>query len=408
MKKRGVGSGGKRKAGPSVLILAPETPYPLAGGGALRTASVLEYFLSRAAVDIIVFRQPGAPDPAECLRGLKLNRLTVIDLPANSRHPVGRYVRNAGRLARRVPPLVDRFAGFSAQVAAAVRGSRYHLGVIEHFWCAPYVEQIAPQCRRTALDLHNIESAWHARSAEASAGAKAVAHGVFEKASRRLEQKWLPAFSLLLATSSEDACRIREAAPEGRIAVYPNAIPMVPLPSVDEEDLIVFSGSLEYEPNRGAVRHFRDHIWPALRNRFPSLRWRLVGRNPEAVARCISGDPRIECSGPVDDAVAELARAKVAVVPLLAGSGTRLKIIEAWAACRPVVSTTLGAEGLPVEHGRNIMIEDDAAGFGVAVSSLLESPPLRGKLGSAGRQLYEKEFTWQAAWKKLAAALEGL
>ena len=408
MKKHRGDSGNKRTARPSVLILAPESPYPLVGGGALRTASVLEYFLSRAAVDIILFRQPGAPDPVDGLRGLNLNGLTVIDLPVNSRHTVGRYVRNAGRLARRVPPLVDRFAGFSAQIEAAVRGRRYHLGVIEHFWCAPYIEQIAPHCRRTALDLHNIESAWHARSAHASAGAKAVAHGVFEKASRRLEQKWLPAFSLLLATSLDDACRVREAVPGGRIAVYPNSIPMMPRPSVEEEDLIVFSGTLEYEPNRAAVRYFRDRIWPALRCRFPALRWRLVGRNPEAVADCIRGDSRIECSGPVDDAVAELARARVAVVPLLAGSGTRVKIIEAWAAGRAVVSTTVGAEGLPAEHGRNIIIEDDAAGFGVAVSSLLESPPLRGRLGSAGRQLYEKEFTWQAAWRKLAAALEGL
>ena len=91
-----------------------------------------------------------------------------------------------------------------------------------------------------------------------------------------------------------------------------------------------------------------------LRERWPGLVWRLVGKNPEAVRRIHSGDPRIEVIGPVDDAVRELARARVAVVPLLAGSGTRLKILEAWAAGLPVVSTTIGAEGLPVHATESI------------------------------------------------------
>ncbi len=401
-------SADKTGARPAALFLAPETPYPVAGGGALRAASMLEFLARRALVDVIVFRQPGAPEPAQAFPEGLVRRLTVIDLPANARHPVGRYVRNAGRVARRVPPLVDRFSGFAREVAAAVRGRRYQLGVVEHFWCAPYLEQIAPHCERTVLDLHNIESAWHARSAEASSGARAVAHRVFEKASRALERKWLPGYSLLLAASSVDARRAEEAAPEARVAVYPNAIPLIEPPSGREEDAITFSGALEYDPNRSAVRYFRRQIWPTLRERFPTLRWRLVGRNPEAVARWIKDDPRIECTGAVEDAVAELARAKVAVVPLRAGSGTRLKIIEAWAACRPVVSTSLGAEGLPATHGQNIMIEDDAAAFAEAVSSLLESPSLRRALGEAGRRLYEREFTWQAAWTKLAAALESL
>jgi glycosyltransferase involved in cell wall biosynthesis len=408
MRKHSAVSAGKQKSRPRVLILAPEAPYPLVGGGALRTASIVEYFLRRAAVDLIVFRQPGAPHPSDSFVRKALRNLTVIDLPGHSRHPVGRYMRNAGRLARRVPPLVDRFSGFAAEVAAALRGHRYQLGLIEHFWCAPYLEQLAPHCDRIALDLHNVESAWHQRCAQASAGARAVAHNFFEKASRRLERKWLPAFSLLLATSAEDALRVRETAAGVPVAVYPNAIPLIDTPFVHEQDAIVFSGTLEYEPNRDAVSYFRRCIWPTLRDRFPSLRWRLVGRNPEAVTPLIAGDPRIECSGPVDDAVRELARAKVAVVPLRAGSGTRLKIIEAWAAARAVVSTPLGAEGLPAVHGRNIMITDDAVGFGEAVSSLLLTPSLRASLGQAGRQLYEREFTWQAAWEKLAAALESL
>jgi glycosyltransferase involved in cell wall biosynthesis len=101
------------------------------------------------------------------------------------------------------------------------------------------------------------------------------------------------------------------------------------------------------------------------------------------------------------DAVAELGRARVAVVPILAGSGTRFKILEAWAAGLPVVSTTVGAEGLPARDGHNLLLADGGAAFAEAVTRLLKCSTLRQSLGSAGRLLLEKEFTWEAAWKKL-------
>jgi glycosyltransferase involved in cell wall biosynthesis len=103
----------------------------------------------------------------------------------------------------------------------------------------------------------------------------------------------------------------------------------------------------------------------------------------------------------VDDAVRELARARVAVVTLLAGSGTRLKVLEAWAAGLPVVSTPLGAEGLPVRDGENILLAASPGKFTDAVSRLLACNSLRSQLGKAGRLLLEKEFTWEAAWRKL-------
>jgi len=89
------------------------------------------------------------------------------------------------------------------------------------------------------------------------------------------------------------------------------------------------------------------------------------------------------------------------VVPLLAGSGTRVKLIEAWAAGRAVVSTSVGAEGLPARHGENLLLADDAHSFAEAVLLLLSAPDLRRQLGQAGRMLFESEFTWETAWRKL-------
>ena len=389
------------KAKPSALLLAPEAPYPLAGGGALRTASMLHYLAGRYDVDLIVFRQPGAPDLAGFLPPGLTRRVSVIELPPHGRSFSARALRNAGRLARRVPPLVDRFAGFEEQIALCLRGKRYDLGVIEHFWCAPYADQLAASCARTVLDLHNVESILHERCARTEPAPAALAHGVFQRASAELERKWLPRFSCLLAASEPDAAAVRALAPETRVVVYPNAIPSAPAPPRGDENVLVFSGNMEYHPNISAVRFFRQEIWPVLRDRWPDLVWRLVGMNPGSVSRFTSGDPRIEMRGPVEDAVRELARARVAVVPLLAGSGTRLKILEAWAAGLPVVSTSLGAEGLPARDGENLLLSDDPAGFADAVSRALASRQLRERLGAAGRTLLEQEFTWETAWAKL-------
>jgi glycosyltransferase involved in cell wall biosynthesis len=231
--------------------------------------------------------------------------------------------------------------------------------------------------------------------------ATAFAHRIFRDASLSLERTWLPRFSQVLTASPRDAVEASAIAPTAHVSVYPNALPWVPQPPLADENVVVFSGNMEYHPNRSAVRFFRAEIWPLLRDRWPALVWRLVGRNPAAVSPFTAGDSRIEVTGEVDDAVRELARARVAVVPLLAGSGTRFKILEAWSAGLPVVSTTIGAEGLPARDGEHLLIADGGPAFAEAVTRLLENTNLRRQLGHAGRQLLEREFTWGAAWKQL-------
>jgi polysaccharide biosynthesis protein PslH len=387
------------------LFLAPESPYPIAGGGALRSASLLHYLARTHTVDMIIFRQPGAPDPAGQLPPGVARKVHVVDLPPNGRGAIARALRNAGRMARQVPPLVDRFAGFGDKLTAFLDGEHYRIGVIEHFWCAPYWQQISPVCARTVLDLHNVESVLHARCVEVGKPAQAFAHRVFQRASLELEREWLPRFSSLLTASEPDAERVRAIAPGAHVTAYPNSLPVSAKPQKRDEDAIVFSGNMEYHPNISAVEFFRGNIWPRLREQWPTLVWRLIGKNPSIVKRIASGDPRIEVRGPVENAVGELARAKVAVVPLLAGSGTRLKILEAWAAGVPVVSTHVGAEGLPARDGENMLLACSPDDFARAVSRLLASPSLREQIGQAGRVLLENEFTWESAWEKLNNAL---
>ena len=360
---------------PKALFLSPEPPEAGAGGGGLRSSSLLAYLRSKYVVDVM---------------GFSLRR--------HSRSAPARLWRNARRISGRVPPLFDRYSGYQDQIRKQVGDSMYAVGVVEHFWCASYEPLLRTCCARLALDLHNIESVLARSYAQSVPWPRSWASAQFAEAYRRLEAEWLPRFDTLLVASEEDRRRVYHP----QVCIYPNALPEIEPPGTQEENCIVFSGNLEYHPNVEAVRWFRATVWPYLRGvESRGVEWRLVGRNAHAVERFVRGDERIRVVGAVQDAVAELARAKVCLAPLFSGSGTRFKILEAWAAARAVVSTSLGAEGLGARDGEHLLIADDPPRFAAAIHRLLGDAALRRRLGDAGRAWYLQNFTWPVAWRKL-------
>jgi polysaccharide biosynthesis protein PslH len=386
---------------PAALVLSPEAPYPIVGGGPLRTASLLARLTRKFHVDLIVFRELGAPDPRASVPAHMFRNIDIVELPYHSRDKLSRAGRNLKRYLRGAPPLVDRFSRFDDAIRDLIASRRYAVGVIEHFWCARYVHVLRAACDRVVLDLHNIESTLLTRSADHENWATGTIMRRFAAACRRLERKLLPEFSLILVTSEVDKVQTVQAAPLVGTVVYPNTIPLVARPQTGKNDEIIFSGNLDYHPNISAVRFFHENIWPRLSERWPLLRWRIIGRNHEQLRDSMADDTRVTFTGPVNDAIAEIASARAAVVPILSGSGTRVKIIEAWAAGVPVVSTAMGAEGLPCVPGEHLLIGDQPADFARAVSSLLEFPALAKTVGDNGRMLYETDLTWEAAWKRL-------
>jgi glycosyltransferase involved in cell wall biosynthesis len=210
-----------------------------------------------------------------------------------------------------------------------------------------------------------------------------------------------------LTTSASDAALVRAIVGDATVSVYPNALPYVAPPPRAERPEIIFSGNLEYAPNIQAVQFFHRKVWPALQSRWPELKWKILGKNPGPFRDLPANDPGIELTGFVDDAIPVLAQSQVAVVPVLAGSGTRVKILEAWAARTPVVSTRLGAQGLECRDREHLLLADDPESFTAAVSELLALPDDRARIGAAGRRLYEERYTWQAAWKALDSVLAG-
>jgi glycosyltransferase involved in cell wall biosynthesis len=386
-----------------VLFLSPEAPYPLAGGGAMRTAGLLQYLSRRYPIHLVVFAEEGTPDPQLFLPPGLVRKVDTIRLPYHRRGGVTRVCRNTSRLLRGRLPLMDRFTQRDSllRVEAATRGRRYRLAVIEHFWCAEYLRLLRERADCVVLDLHNIESVLHSGCAETEPWPQNLGHRFFHHRASQLERRLLAQFDLVLTTSEADAGRVRAICPGVHAAVYPNSLPLRDAPTVPEELVLGFSGNLEYHPNITAVRFFATQVWQVLKMKHASLVWRLIGKNPHAVQDLVGADPRIELTGEVADALPEIARACIAIAPLLAGSGTRVKIMEAWAAARPVISSPVGAEGLPIVNGENIVLAESPGEWVDQVLKLLGCPEQRRKLGAAGRAVFERELCWPAAWKRL-------
>jgi glycosyltransferase involved in cell wall biosynthesis len=161
---------------------------------------------------------------------------------------------------------------------------------------------------------------------------------------------------------------------------------------------IGFLGSMDWMPNIEGVHWFVQEVLPLLRQHFPTLRLKVIGRNPPASLRALSqADSAIEITGTVQEVQPHVHECSVIAVPLLAGGGTRIKIFEAMAMGVPVVSTTIGAEGLPLQQGQDLLIADQPETFAQAILSLLTDPSKAVKLATNARERMVNEFSWRAS-----------
>ena len=206
------------------------------------------------------------------------------------------------------------------------------------------------------------------------------------------------AADLTIAVSEDDRRRLERLAPGIRAASIPTGVDtdfFRPIPSVERPAHLVFSGSMDWHPNEDAVGHFVDAILPRIRAEVPETTFTVVGRNPTARLREMAERAGgMTVTGTVDDVRPSIAEGAVYVVPLRAGGGTRMKIFEALAMARAVVSTTVGAEGLGIGPGRHYVCADDPQAFATAVVALLRDPERRHQLGDAGRRLVESCYSW--------------
>ena len=214
---------------------------------------------------------------------------------------------------------------------------------------------------------------------------------------------------LTIAVSGEDRTRLQSMAPGARVGDIPTGVDtsyFTPAGRAQIPGRLVFSGSMDWHPNEDAVIYFGEEILPAIRERVPDASFAIVGRNPTGTLRDAAARLGMVVTGTVDDVRPYLDEAAVYVVPLRAGSGTRMKIFEALGMAKAVVSTTVGAEGLALTDGKEFIAADDPRDFASAVVHLLHDQAHREALGQAGRALVVERYSWDQvahAFEKLCA-----
>jgi glycosyltransferase involved in cell wall biosynthesis len=208
------------------------------------------------------------------------------------------------------------------------------------------------------------------------------------------------------AVSEADAEWIRKSGSRAAVEVIENGVDLDFFTNHEtadvKEDYLVFTGSMDWRPNQDAAEFFVREIFPLLRAARPAIEAVFVGRNPPHHIARLGQVPGITITGTVEDIRPYIRRAAVYIVPLRVGGGSRLKILEAFAMEKPVVSTSIGAESLAVSHEKELLLADGPEQFASAIVRLLDDRALAGRLAAAGRRLVVERY----GWDQLSAQLE--
>jgi glycosyltransferase involved in cell wall biosynthesis len=261
------------------------------------------------------------------------------------------------------------------------------------------------------LDMHNVESNLLCRYAEKDGNffkriyAKLTASKL-EKYEVGISEK----FSSVLTCSSDDGALLMKNGVNIPVRVVPNGVDceyFKPDHNADSfsKDL-VFVGSMDYHANRTGVIFFVNHILPLIIKKLPDVHFFIVGKNPTKEV-CSLACEKITVTGMVPDVREYLKRAKVVVVPLLVGGGTRLKILEAMSMARPVVSTSLGAEGIGAIHKKHIFLADDPSSFSASIVKLLNDFELSKQMGVSASQFINDNYCWNKIQDELLSFING-
>jgi glycosyltransferase involved in cell wall biosynthesis len=292
-----------------------------------------------------------------------------------------------------------------------LRASRFDVVNLEFPYLGHYDLRRAPPGQKLpslVVDSHEIayDLARQFASADGSLGRRLYAGANWRKLRREELGTYRDADGVYLCSAADER-RLLDQVPGVRTAVVPNAADVDyyrPRPTDPPPDgrTVVYFGLLSTVPNVDGVTHFAQNIWPRIAAAHPDARLKIIGGRPPPSLLALAG-PRIELTGFVSDLRPHLAAAAAVVVPLRLGGGTRLKIVEAMAMGKAIVSTKLGAEGIEAVPGRDLLIEDEPAAFADAVNRLLAEPDLARRIGQSARQLAVDRYGWSGA----ARALEG-
>jgi len=385
---------------------------PLDKGGKLRTWHVMRHLAARHDITYLSFEDSTQTDADR--RGMSevCSRLETVPRTDAAKGTWRFYADAAGYVIDQAPYAVAKYrsAAYRARLEHLLATERYDLVVCD--FLPPVVNLPAQLPCPSIVFTHNVEAEIWRRHAEQATNA-ATKYLMTQQWTRmlRFEADALARFDLVLAVSEAD----RETF--GRL--YPRSLraPLhvvqtgvdtdyfTPASAAPERAHMVFTGSMDWLPNEDGMTYFCREVFPRIRQAEPKATLSIIGRAPTPAVRKLAEIPGVDVTGRVDDVRPHIARGSVYVVPLRIGGGTRLKIFEAMSMGKAVVSTTIGAEGLPVTTGRNIEMADEPDAFAHSVVRLIRDTAARWSIESAARQLVVEKYDWSAVAKDFEAAL---
>jgi glycosyltransferase involved in cell wall biosynthesis len=396
-----------------ILIVASFIPYPPDSGAQIRTWEIARR-MQREHEVVFALHVRSESDLAR-VDAIRRHGFQVIAGKINS----GWRAATAAlrEILSGAPPLfgLRRSRVLEDELTRAQAFAPFDVIQIEHFELARYASIIARPGDGTvcSMVLHDVLSVSYARMAQ-------VERSVFWRIWRRYnsirlrvyERRLLPEYTVCITVSENDRAQIAGFVEPEKIHVLPNCVDSAAKTLLDApatgDPAIVFVGLFLYPPNADAARWMIEEILPRVRQVVPQCLLFLVGRDAPRDLRDLSRRPGVFFTGRVDDVGPYYARCRVAAAPLRAGGGTRLKILEAMAYGCPVVSTTVGAEGLTVKNGEHLLVADTAEDFARASVSLLQDPELRNRLRRNARSLVERSYRWDDCVNAQLHLYEGL
>ena len=400
-----------------VLFLTPRFPYPLDVGTNLRNFRLIQSAAQEHQVHLLSFLdRPIRPDHLEPVQAL-CGRVEL--LPAPGRGLTGRL---ATTLASPLPDMAHR--RWSPRFLRKLRSllqEQYDLVDVEGIEMARYL----PFCHgaRRVLGDHNAEYVLQRRAYEVDRAhprrwPRAVYSLIQTRKLRAFERAACRLADAVVVVSAQDEIALRSLERGGRYRIVPNAVDTKAFESLgaapsqdglDGRPNLLFTGTLDFRPNNDAVEWFLDEIFPRVLARHARTRLFVVGHGPRAslVARGQS-DVRVAVTGAVDNLEPYWRRAHVYVLPMRGGGGVRFKALEAMAAGLPIVSTTLGMEGIAAAPGEHYLAADTPATFAHEIARLLDEPDLRRRLAEAARRLVRERYDWRVVAPALLAVYREL
>lgn len=392
-----------------ILWVKPGKLLPLDTGGKLRTYNILRHLTATQELTYLSY-YGGERD--EAYEREVLGHLPgTVSVPTSKRpsSPLARYVDYLRRLPLHAPYAVSQFA--APQVQELLRGwmpqRRFDVAVCDFLSSTlNFPDRLATP---TILFQHNVESVLWQRRAEFEEKwlDRSVAKVEYAKM-RRFEHEQVRRFHHVIAVSETDRQAMSAMVNPSRISVVPTGVDLSKYrydPNARPSSaLVVFTGSMDWRPNIDGVEFFCHEIWPLVLAQIPAARFRIIGRDPDPRVKKLAS-ASVEVTGTVPSIVEHLREAAVVVVPLRIGGGTRIKIYEGMAMGKATVSTTVGAEGLDVQHGRDILLEDTPAAFAAAIIQLLQDAELRRRYEAAAAAT-ARQYDWSVITERFVEVLQ--